>query len=392
MKPINKMISVYEKAMENEIYLDQNSISSEEFKQLVGFNFIRANSLINKVKKNIVVWRIILKSVILLWPLLNFIISVLYFCRSIILLKPNRNKTHKLEKVNLLFSNRLLQLRDNIDDRDDRIWITLNRSADILENQETLNIYSLLKYKDVFHSLYLSLKAPSIIGRVNKTRSNIVFSYTSFEWFLTYHALDRLNLTSIFFANHYDRWAVLFDSLKATEKILIQHGLLSANVAPPIKLENITRLYCYNKIEANIFFNRVLSTECPVIIIKSNLKLSHLTDDDRFSILFLGCLPITFEIEQECIMQLSNYNYNLIIKPHPVFPIDEYLLLKSKFKFNVIQDKNIFPNVDLVVSYKSTLAYEYEQKDVNVIYYEKGDDPSEIIKKIALKAGEHENY
>lgn len=377
----NRIVRVFKLAMINEIYLDEISVSRKEFQKILGFNFIRSNSLVNRVKRYKLIWKILLASVIVFWPLINIFLSLAHCFKTLLLCIVIGSGDRAQKDVNLLFTAKLLQLERKLDDDVNRTWLSLDIKGNghVDENKMT-SIYFLCNVQEVFYALYLSCISPFMIRKISKPMFSWVFSYTSFKWFLTFQVLERLKLKSICFANHYDRWAVLFDNLDVPEKTLIQHGILSEEITPPTKLKTINRLYCYNQKEADVFFNNVISSRCDVNFIKLSLELFDIPRNGRTSVLFLSCLPITFEIERECMEKLQDFD--LILKPHPVFPIKVYLDLRKNLNFNLIEDSTLFPKVDLVVSYKSTLAYEYQSSGIPVIFYEKGDSPEFIAKAV----------
>lgn len=375
------IVSVFKLAMINEIYLDEISVSNIEFQKILGFNFIRSNSLIDRVKKYKIFWRLLLGLVIICWPVINIFLSLALFFKSLLLSITTKSPRDLQRDVFLLFSARLLQLGKNLGNNVNRTWISFGITGNgIVDKDKIISIYSLSTIHEVFCAFYLSCISPFIIKGMGKPMFFWVFSYTSFKWFLTFQVLNRLGLKSVCFANHYDRWAVLFDNLDVPEKIMMQHGILSEKVGPPTKLMTVNELYCYNQKEADIFFNSVILTRCHVNFIKLSLELFDIPGNGGTSVLFLSCLPITFEIERECMEKLQDFN--LILKPHPVFPIKAFLDLRKDINFNLIEDSTLFPRVDLVVSYKSTLAYEYKSCGIPVIFYEKGDSPESIVKLV----------
>ena len=73
--------------------------------------------------------------------------------------------------------------------------------------------------------------------------------------------------------------------------------------------------------------------------------------------------------EKKIIQDLSKRNVNLYIKPHPLDKnIEDYKSLLKDNRF-VILEINDYPEVDVVISYESTLADEYENNGVVVLRY-----------------------
>ena len=78
---------------------------------------------------------------------------------------------------------------------------------------------------------------------------------------------------------------------------------------------------------------------------------------------------VFFDKEIEVIKDLSSKNVNLYVKPHPSDNPNSYekLLVNNNF---LLLDKGDYLKVDLVISYISTLATEYENNGVQVLRYD----------------------
>lgn len=199
-----------------------------------------------------------------------------------------------------------------------------------------------------------------------------MLSYSSYNWFITYFSLRHQSFDKIVFVNHYDRWAVLFDNLHSENIILLQHGIISADFAPPTKLKNISELYAYNEEEKDKFLKLVIyNKKCIFKLLKREIKLTSIPAKvNTPQVLLISCLPLTFDDEKKLLINISS-KVTIFIKAHPVFSTLPYYELKKQFDFNLIVEKDLFPDVDLVISYNSTLGYEYELAGKKVIYYEK---------------------
>ena len=97
--------------------------------------------------------------------------------------------------------------------------------------------------------------------------------------------------------------------------------------------------------------------------------------------MLLVCWSNNINYEQR-ICQLINSDCNLLIKPHPGDKDNpEYVEMKEKYGCKIVP-KTGYPKVDIVISYDSTLADEYDDAGVRVIRYDLLSDLCEIRKMI----------
>ena len=74
--------------------------------------------------------------------------------------------------------------------------------------------------------------------------------------------------------------------------------------------------------------------------------------------------------EGQIIKELQGLDIELYLKNHPAEVNSKYDSLRNQFNFNFIEGKDTrFPDVDLLISYDSTLAYEYASVGAKVLYY-----------------------
>ena len=86
------------------------------------------------------------------------------------------------------------------------------------------------------------------------------------------------------------------------------------------------------------------------------------------------------------IVELLSGKVNLYVKPHPGDKImDAYMRLVDQYGI-VILEKTAYPEVDVVLSYNSTLADEYDLAGVKVIRWDLLNNISEV-KDLVLTCG-----
>jgi hypothetical protein len=253
-----------------------------------------------------------------------------------------------------------------------------------------LTVFDIVSFQQIWLSYLYSLS--SYFELIRKEKGNgALYSINSYDFFLTYHALKNLpENTEIIFCNQKDRWALLFGAFTNLHRTLVQHGTSFSKGRPPYflndiaeyfvdddlfvykmpyKINSIDTLYAFNHLEAK-YINRSEITNFCDDIHYIGYYLTKLQDKrkDCKSILIVGYYN-QFKTEEHFLLQyFSKTNYHIYLKTHPTIGIKPYRKLLKKYNFELIQG-NIFPNVDYVFSYQSTLGLEYEAKKIKVIYY-----------------------
>ncbi len=235
---------------------------------------------------------------------------------------------------------------------------------------------------------------------------NVIYSANSFEWFLMYDVIKILNekVKTILFSNQKDRWAILYDRNFKGQKVLLQHGTNIIRVLPsdlvkpylnfiqeynvwslqmPVKYRSINTLYAFNEIEADVMIDGEFDNKPDItIFIGYSLVIKpyhHQVEDEKRVLLLIGNSSV-FNIEEAFfINKLSKEKFHLLIKPHPNSNIIDY----SSYN-KVATLVNFNPEVDIVVSYNSTLAYEYESLGYAVIIYKDLNNLKEIVEKLNI--------
>ena len=128
-------------------------------------------------------------------------------------------------------------------------------------------------------------------------------------------------------------------------------------------INNQQRLY----FESEIFTEKVMEFDYrPCMKFTANDKLQ---DNGKINLLVICCEKF-LNLEKKYIPLLVESDiYNVYVKPHPETKnFEEYLNLQRGYNFVLLESRD-YPHVDLVLSYESTLAYEYEDVGVNVLKY-----------------------
>lgn len=291
----------------------------------------------------------------------------------------------------LAFSSRAVDLiiPDNVGK--ELSWITFPWVPVGLEGKKSYSMLSLLAHGDLLVALKLSIICAGKLNHRERTQRWSLQGYTAFRWFAARLALEKLQARRLYTAEHYDRWALLADGVMSGKPrdgeepskglVLLQHGLLASLDADetyqvlPItltsKLRNVTQLYVFDEVSRRIFKNSVLSPLSPVTdettsLYQPQISVVSMEGARKVNILFVGH-PFCEALHVSNYLDVSKgFDVGCYYKPHPANPCGEGIREQG---WNVIEDKNVFPLVDFVVSYPSTLVGEYAAVGIPAIVH-----------------------
>lgn len=379
---------IYYKSLDNEIYVDKLILDSTKTK-LSNLDFVRPQKVIPYLKKYTELFVIFYKLLFLFWEFFNIFYQTIYLIKVILNKKSKINLNSKNKEIILDLTPMLLQRLNNINAQLPKTYISLKRNNSVsFENNYT--IYDLLSYSEIFKIYLYSIYIPYNYRKISKKKEHIIQTYTSFEWFCVWFALEKIKPEKIWFGNHCDRWAVLIDNI-SKDNTLVQHGIEDGSLNPPVKLMNVKKVFFFNLDQAQYFDEFMLKSHYELNVLPPSIKLVDINVNENLcSIMIIGNAFIHGNLEEIIISDLQNLNVDIFLKPHPNQPLDFYNNLKDNFNFIVIEQKDYFPKVDLVVGYNSTLALEYSLMGIPVLYYE--TEVKNFLKKIKAKVYEKQKY
>lgn len=262
-----------------------------------------------------------------------------------------------------------------------------------------VSLLCLVSARDIALAFQLALLATWTMSRDKQRRRWILQTYTAVPWFLARIALMRVD-ADFFIAEHFDRWAVMADMVtrawrrkgrRERRLTLIQHGYVGnmkgqkVSFLPPHKLTAVTALYVYDDASDSMFRSQILAPRAAQTAIghrfTPRITLTPLCTGEIFRILFVGH-PLCADLQLAVLEQLRDIPTAVFYKPHPLAGLPT--ICKDK-RWTVIEERTLFPVVDLVVSYRSTLVTEYEQHGITSIVHEltsKTDECFQIATKI----------
>lgn len=269
-------------------------------------------------------------------------------------------------------------------------WVSLE-SKTLPADDVKIPFESLIQWRDILGALRDSWVGSREFSR-DRPRPDRLFTYTAFRWFLFRRVVLREGcaLTAIWFANHYDRWAVLLDHLPfPADRIMIQHGLIDA-LEVPTRLKAVSRFYCFDDRSASLFRRYVFGPGQAVETtrIPASIDLKSLPDrlSDKRTILVIG-QPIDYGKELRIVKALLDLpgGLHVLIKPHPLSSAAPYYQIRHE-RYMVIEDELYYPAVELVVCGSSTLGLEYEASGVHVLWHDgiKKLSAEEVANQVAM--------
>ena len=191
--------------------------------------------------------------------------------------------------------------------------------------------------------------------------------------------VDIVKNNNIYFSNQSDRWALMFDTIPSRKKVLLQHGIDSDQYEIPHKLKHIDIFYAISKSSWQNSYYSNLDCKPDLRFMNSTIQLEKM-ETSHFLILIISNLA-EIKNEERALQYIKGLkNVDIYLKKHPTESIECYKPYQMKYGFNFVQD-NCFPKVDFVISYFSTLAYEYSAHDIPVYMYTNVVD-LEILKKL----------
>lgn len=381
---INDAIKIYYLGIENEFKLDYHTMKKDDV-DMKGYVIVRYLKVRNYTK-NIKMISYILKLTIKLWWVIHLALTIINFLKTFIIsiMKQNK-KAIKHEEILILGNNRAYSVFERFKGDYSVFylsvpWVKIPHGNN---TTKTISIYDILEYNDITWALQRSLDIRKTHNKkfANINQSIILQTYDSFNWFLLYRVLEKIEPSCIWFINHYDRWAIMYDRIPGKiSKKQIQHGIVDKEILIPNKLKNVEECYCLDEESVEIFETNYHKN--------SNIKTAYKMNNNRLklietgimnSVIFIGG-PFDSENEKSIINNISKKfeEYTIFIKPHPSFPVKFYLNLE-KDNVRIIKEKDFFPIVKFAVSYRSTLAYDYEKNGIPVIYHEGKTQESIII-------------
>lgn len=209
-------------------------------------------------------------------------------------------------------------------------------------------------------------------------RRDLLFrNYASYDFFVACFFFQQVDSSNqVVFTSTYDKWAYLFASLD-NYKIFVQHGYLARTMICK-KIGWVDECYCLNKEQIDCCVNKLFCNVPSRIVAMKEMRFTSqekIINNGKHNILVIGN-HLFQDIQESTVRELFEKaadKVNVYIKPHPLDSIEPYSKIGKLYPDLIILEKVDFPKVDVVISYESTLAYEYNALGVPAVFYEKED-------------------
>lgn len=317
-----------------------------------------------------------------IWTVIHFElpISIIIECLYYFLYVIKGIKSNKIEKGERIYigirEQRLKNILNNAHIQLDSVTVITfsNEENSIFNDFFQKSLCSCVSLKDMTKAFIWSLQMTWFLMRKYGKTDCFFRVYSSFEFFLTCKFCEKLDSTNeVLYTSTYSRWGYLFGNLPI-KTIFLQHGIIGDRLPFLIKAGVPDRAFFLNDEERQNCC-RFLFSNVPEVNYLDGLKFTSnekLLDNGRKNVLIV-CNLIHFNKEQ-CIAHglMDNGTYNIYMKPHPLDSISKYKELAEDLPI-VLLDKADYPKVDIVISYNSTLAIEYRDVGINVIWHDNLD-------------------
>lgn len=255
-----------------------------------------------------------------------------------------------------------------------------------VRDERIVDAFSLLSRAELMNTFLDACRASMLILRRRGVR-HVLQSYTAFDWLASRRALVKLD-GPLATSEHFDRWAVLTDFVTREIRLrtgrhvrltLVQHGAMSSlrstasspdGGGPELvrRLGRVTSLYAYDASSEDAFRRFVLTASCARSCSKHHfrprLELTDWPGATAPRVLFVGhplCEDMQIRVFERA---RSQADFLAIYKPHPTAGMSRRA---ANCGWIVVPSADLYPRVDLVVSYPSTLVIEYETLGVPAV-------------------------
>lgn len=235
----------------------------------------------------------------------------------------------------------------------------------------SVSVYSGITFNQLCKSFVYSIRLCWFMISKYRKNDSIFRVHSCYSYFLCFFFVANLDESNeLIFCNHYDRWMYLFGNFRL-HKTYIQHGKLWIDY---IKRINCDVAYYLSKSQQTILEHTLWSNK-PEARFR---KIFEYSGQDKIKSnggknLLIVCYESYTSKHEAVVKAIYDKNVNIYLKPHPNDNFEIYQKFKKMYPDIVVLEKFDYPKVDVVISYDSTLADEYEMHDITVIRYENSD-------------------
>ena len=396
-----RLVVDYLRALRNEVAIDEHIVAMAGLDPAAFGKIPRPSRWIGKARRYPVLSRLLQHVSLPIWYCLG---SLLYErqCRQVLALKP----AAALRRFDICgqilgLSQRCADIvhAQHLDPLP-RQWLELPwvPLRNLPPNAEVIPALDLLGKADIARSLALAKLAHRALQRRHDVRGWGLQTYTAWRWFVARLAVDKLP-GPLLTVEHFDRWAVLVDGSvwrsqrqqKARQLTVMQHGSVNAEgpspglgLRLPTRLRAVSRLHVYSAADAEVFKREILSARCArhgleITFFRPTIPLRKLAMPGRPAILFIGH-PLCEAAHCALMTTLHKAgDVQAFYKPHPTADAGAQV---AKLPWTVVRGRTVFPRVDVIVSYPSTMVSEYAAHGIPAVVHRMDIAPDKILERV----------
>lgn len=335
--------------------------------RLPGCGGIKSRSLLNCL------WRVM----VLIEPFLSLIIITVYFPYFIWKVIVRGKKKTVGKEIALCYAGlakqRIMAIPEIEEKIDYYLYPIFVDEKWMVPNKEKHSILERVSILDVIKAYLWSVLA--IISATIKTHGKYLYrNHLSYEYILTNYFIQKVPIEStLYFVNHLDRWAVLFNYAPQQNKILLQHGIESPKADWPVKLSSVNKVYVLAESQKPRMVKAVLGHETEFVVMPPTITLTTMANAKKKNVVVVAGENYMYWEQEEYIIRNLDYSDLMVyVKIHPgKNDYQKYINLQKTVNPNIEVIKiQTFPKVEAVVSHNSTLGLEYEAHNIPVFYYD----------------------
>lgn len=259
-------------------------------------------------------------------------------------------------------------------------WVGDTRSVD---SPDKVGCLGLIRYSDLTGAWCESMAAVWSWRRSRRLAPWILQTYTAMRWFVAIRAIERTNAHWLC-AEHYDRWAVLLDrAVRRHSKAglgwtLVQHGSVGGlsgrdTFELPTRLARVSQLICFDQDSIDFFHSKVLapgerSRGVTTLIHRPRIQTRRLVDRAAGLRLLIVGHPFAESLQVHLHGKIRSIFPSVVCfyKPHPHAAMSHGMRTVG---WRLVEDPACFPEVDLLLSYPSTLVNEYATAGIKAVVH-----------------------
>lgn len=266
-------------------------------------------------------------------------------------------------------------------------WVGETASAG---RPQQVGCLGLIRYRDLAAAWIDAMAAVLSWRHSRQLAPWILQTYTAMRWFVAIRAIESTNAHWLC-AEHYDRWAVLLDRTVRRHRggwTLVQHGSVTGlsgqdTLELPTRLRRVSQLICFDQDSLDFFHRKVLALgacACPVtnVIHRPSIQTRRLVDREAGLRLLIVGHPFSESLQVRLHEKICSIFPSVVCfyKPHPHAAMSHDMRTVG---WRLVEDPACFPEVDLLLSYPSTLVNEYASAGIEGVIHPISGNEEEAV-------------